>query len=302
MIPQLLYVCCLLLSVLAISMAVDMPKPFTRELYYMNPELTGNDIIIAQNLLNRDINVNPKLKTDGIFSPLTSTATIQFQTTVGLPLTGIIDSFTAQSLLDTHSADGYKDTGFTAGSMGYLYKLYIPVHVNRSIETTGTLFDKDGNVLLKFKAHAHGYRDDCISRPWPDFGVGDIGCNQFTSNGATITGLFEVDLNSPEPDPNLYGPYPINRFVRGLDGNGQFLLPYIRDGILLHTGNWTTDAHGEWIPQDPMPDSSGCIHTHPNELQAIYNILLKQGVEVRNNPFSGKNYPYKPQGKCNNEF
>lgn len=224
-------------------------------------------------------------------------ATIQFQSAVGLPLTGIIDSATAQALLDTHSADGYKDTGFTAGSMGYLYKLYIPVHVNRSIETTGTLFDKDGNVLLKFKTHAHGYRDDCVGRPWPDFGVGDIGCNQFTTNGATITGLMEVDLNSPEPDPNLYGPYPVNRFVRGLEGNAQFMLPYIRDGILLHTGNWTTASTGEWTPQDPMPDSSGCIHSHPNEIEAIYNLLLKQGVVVNNNPFSGKNYPYKPQGK-----
>jgi len=112
-----------------------------------------------------------------------------------------------------------------------------------------------------------------------------------------VTGLMEVDLNSPETNATLYGPYPINRFVRGLDGNAQFLLPYIRDGILLHTGNWTTDANGEWTPQDPMPDSSGCIHSHPNEIEAIYNLLLKQGVVVRDNPFSGKNYPYKPQGK-----
>jgi len=288
----------LLVTTASASADADMPKPFTRELYYSTPELTGNDVIIVQNLLNRDSNVNPKLVTDGTFSPLTSTATIQFQSSVvGLPVTGIIDSVTAQTLLDMYSADGYKDTGFTAGSLGYLYKLYIPVHTDRSIETEGTLFDKDGNVLLKFKAHAHGYRDDCISRPWPDFGDGDIGCNQFTSNGATVTGLMEVDLNSPETNATLYGPYPINRFVRGLDGNAQFLLPYIRDGILLHTGNWTTDANGEWTPQDPMPDSSGCIHSHPNEIEAIYNLLLKQGVVVRDNPFSGKNYPYKPQGK-----
>jgi len=34
-----------------------------------------------------------------------------------------------------------------------------------------------------------------------------------------VTGLVEIDLNSPEPDPTLYGPWPVNRFVRGLDGN-----------------------------------------------------------------------------------
>lgn len=31
-----------------------------------------------------------------------------------------------------------------------------------------------------------------------------MGLNQFTTNGATITGLIEVDLNSPEPDGSLY--------------------------------------------------------------------------------------------------
>lgn len=37
--------------------------------------------------------------------------------------------------------------------------------------------------------------------------------------GNTVTGLVEVDLNSPEPDPASYGPWPVNRFVHGLDGN-----------------------------------------------------------------------------------
>lgn len=37
--------------------------------------------------------------------------------------------------------------------------------------------------------------------------------------GNTVTGLIEVDLNSPEPDPASYGPWPVNRFVHGLDGN-----------------------------------------------------------------------------------
>ena len=37
--------------------------------------------------------------------------------------------------------------------------------------------------------------------------------------GNTVTGLIEVDLNSPEPNPQAYGPWPVNRFVHGLDGN-----------------------------------------------------------------------------------
>ena len=73
------------------------------------------------------------------------------------------------------------------------------------------------------------------------------------------------------------------------------MLPNIRDGILIHTGNWTT-ADVDWKPTKPMPDSSGCIHGHPQDVERIYKLLTAQGVEVRENPFSGKNYPYKPQG------
>ncbi len=43
-----------------------------------------------------------------------------------------------------------------------------------------------------------------------------------------MTGLVEMDLNSPEPDPASYGPWPVNRFVHGLDGNAalrKFLHP-----------------------------------------------------------------------------
>ncbi len=46
-----------------------------------------------------------------------------------------------------------------------------------------------------------------------------------------------------------------------------------------------------------MPNSSGCIHAHPSDVEAIYSILTqKLGVKVNENTFSGKNYPYKPQG------
>lgn len=39
-----------------------------------------------------------------------------------------------------------------------------------------------------------------------------------------------LDLNSPEDDPTLYGPYPINRVVRGIAGNAGLLLNNIRSG------------------------------------------------------------------------
>jgi len=189
------------------------------------------------------------------------------------------------------------DSGFTAASLGYLYKFHVPVHQNRSIETFATLYDANNNILLSFKTRQHGIRSDGTSQPWPDFGDGDYGLNQFSSSGNTVTGLAEIDLNSPEPNPDVYGPWPINRVVRGLDGNALLLLPNIRDGILIHTGNWSTSTKA-WTPEDPMPDSSGCIHAHPSDVQQIYEILVKIGVKVNPNTYSGKNYPYKPQGIC----
>jgi hypothetical protein len=73
------------------------------------------------------------------------------------------------------------------------------------------------------------------------------------------------------------------------------VLPNIRDGLLIHTGNWSTSDKA-WTPSDDMPNSSGCVHSHPSSVEAIYNALVKIGVTVHTNPFSGKNYPYSPQG------
>lgn len=270
-----------------------MPPPFTRQLFVTSPVMTGNDVLIAQTLLSRDKSVS-SLTVDGKFGSESAQATSSFQQNNDLKVTGILDSISAQALLDLHGADNYKDSDFTAASMGYLYKIHVPVHANRSIETMATLFDKDNNVMLTFKTRQHGHREEG-TQPWPDYGNGDYGLNQFTSNGNTITGLVEIDLNSPEPDPQLYGPWPINRVVRGLDGNALLLLPNIRDGVLFHTGNWTTSEEN-WDPSKDMPNSSGCIHAHPADVELIYKTLLSLGVTVNNNPFSGKNYPYKPQG------
>ena len=82
--------------------------------------------------------------------------------------------------------------------MGYLYKFHVPVHTNRSIETRATLYDADNNVIMRFPIRAHGHRDNNEYADWPDFGNGDEGLNQFTSNGNTITGLVEVSFQNIE--------------------------------------------------------------------------------------------------------
>ena len=259
-----------------------MPLPWTRELSLASPAMTGNDVLIMCTLLQRDFAVadaSSGLPCDSIFDQRDYNDVVTFQKVQNLEVTGVFCSYTAQRLLDCCSADNYKDNGFTAASMGYKYKLNIPVHKNRSIETTGTLFDANNKVLLKFPVRTHGHREDCSNNAcaWPDFGNGDFGLNEFTSNGNTVTGLIEIDLNSAEPDPDLYGPWPVNRYVRGLEGNALLLLPNIRDGILLHTGNWsiesqvlTQTSHNltqaltqtstplqPWRPNLSMPNSAG---------------------------------------------
>lgn len=211
-----------------------MPLPFSRELYLTTPYLSGNDVIIAQNLLARDDSVDGRLSKDGVFGEQTELAVLDFQRGNNLSPTGILDSSTAELLLTLHSADGYKDSDFTASSLGYKYKFHVPVHQNRSIETIATLYDGDNNVLMTFKARQHGHRDDGGSAPWPDFGDGGYGLNQFTSNGNTVTGLVEMDLNSPEPNPQLYGPWPVNRVVRGLEGNALFCKSSCHDIMLFN--------------------------------------------------------------------
>jgi len=73
------------------------------------------------------------------------------------------------------------------------------------------------------------------------------------------------------------------------------VLPNIRDGLLIHTGNWTTST-AQWTPAMDMPNSAGCIHGHPSDVERIYKLLEGLGVVANPNTFSGKNYPYKPQG------
>ena len=53
-----------------------------------------------------------------------------------------------------------------------------------------------------------------------------------------------------------------------------------------------------WIcAVSPQPNSHGCVHAHPEDIEAVWHILVDQlGVVVHNNTFGKLPYPYKPQG------
>jgi len=136
-------------------------------------------------------------------------------------------------------------------------------------------------VLWTFTARTEGQNDNVTGLP----------LNELAGYGSTPTGLSTFDLNSQEDDPVDFGPYPVNRAVKGLEGNAQIVISNIRDGILLHTGEWP-----HWNVTMPMPNSHGCIHTFPANIEIIWQILIGLGVQVRNNTFGKLPYPYKPQG------
>ena len=284
-----------------------MPLPWMRELRLTDPPMTGNDILIAQTLISRKPGAPLTVLERGVYDADTEAAVIWFQQEEGLSTIapkGIFENETASLLLSCCLEDGYFDAGLPAAYYGKLYKIIVPIpSVNRSIEATATLLDSENNEIRRFRVRAHGVRDDGSSAPWPDFGNGDIGLNMLSPNGNTPTGLSTVDLNSPEPASSepAYGPYPVNRVVNGLAGNMRPLLSTnassaIRSGILLHTGEWANATDGQWDPSKPMPNSDGCLHAHPDDVEAIWHDLESLGVEVRQNPLSTVDYPYEPQG------
>eukprot|EP01045_Picozoa_sp_COSAG04_P001014 COSAG04_NODE_30_length_35898_cov_42.288053_13_plen_622_part_00 len=264
------------------------PLPFSRAL---SRGSSGSDVLIAQAFLIRTAprtNVTIRAE-DGTFGPETAAAAADFRARRGLPPGGALDAAALGELLRAGAADGYRDDGRPASARGgqWLYKVRVRVWANRSVEDHGaTLEDRAGNTLLTFVARAHG-------KP---------GRNQFSTDGDTPTGLFALDFNSPEPDPLSYGPFPINRAVSGLARgpgalrtNAELLLNNgIRSGILLHTGGWNQTLG--WHPPEPMPNSEGCIHSWPQFIRRIAQILPTLGVKMRKNPDSGKDYPFQPQG------
>ena len=276
-----------------------MPAPFT------TPLRVGNDSLqvrVLHHLLARTpTGAGGVADLDSTaFGTSTADAVRAFQADGGARLrpTGVVDRETALALLDdTFTDDHYQDDGKSAADHGaaYLYKIMIPVHRNRSVQTNATFLDKHNNVLFHFPVRTKGHLHDGCGAPlpetWPNFNDTGFGLNQFSSGGMTPTGLTELDLNSPEGVDKLYGPYPVSRFVRGLSGNAAFLIPDLRNGILIHTGEWPG-----WKEGEPMPNSAGCVHTWPEDVKRVWQTAtLKCGAEVRKNPFGTLPYPFKSQ-------
>jgi len=257
-----------------VAQSLDWPCPFSR---YLNLGQTGKDVTILQSLLVRSPFVNVPVLPTGTFDGITQKALILFQAGNGLGPDGILGPASGQQLLDLHMFDGYKDDGKILP--GFKYKVHIKVPRNRTIETSADMYDSQMNKMYSFHVRLHGLPDR----------------NQFCTDGDTPTGLALFDLNTPEDNPKVYGPYPVNRVVAGLQGNAKILLlntaDTLRSGILLHTGQWDN-----WQPPQPMPNSDGCIHTWPEMCAEVWNRLISIGVEARTNTDGKLPYPYSPQG------
>jgi hypothetical protein len=264
------------------SSSTDLPMPFTRALEL---GLRGKDVMLLSLLLARapECSHTPVPLND-TFSDALRDCVVSVQKYLGQPSPdGVADSAVLERAEELMDHDGYTDDGTIPE--GFLYKVYIPVYRNRSLETQARLIASNGTVLLNFTVRTHGQND----------AQGQT-LNQFSGNGVTPTGLTLFDLNSPEDDPKSFGIWPVNRAVEGLRGNAAVAITgdastLFRNGILMHTGEWQG-----WDPSQPMPNSHGCIHAHPDAIQAVWQLLVQLGVVVRNNTDGALPYPYKPQG------
>ena len=180
------------------------PAPFHRTLRVVEPPLQGPDVTVLQQLLRR-INGTCALACGCGCSHRYDAVTAKAVACYANRTDGVFTEPTAHRVLAELSSDGWVDDGVPASATGHLYKLLIPVHRNRSVETTAALLDANNVKRFSFRVRAHGHDVDASGvpvpgRPWPDFSSG-VGLNQFSTNGNTPTGLYEVDLNSPESSP-----------------------------------------------------------------------------------------------------
>jgi len=278
----------------------DTPYPFTRVLEYnSNNPMNGTDVYIAQHLLNRWA-LKPNLNVTRVYDAATAKAVEAYKAYRNLDASNSrLTKEAAKALLEEFTHDRFVYDGKSAAQYGkelgldLKYLIYIPVYNNRSVETYAELRDKDNRFLMKFVARTHGHTVPG-EEEWPAFD-NTVGLSQFVGNGNTPTGVALMDFNTREPESveHLYGPYEVNRFVRGIEGNAKIILPHVRNGILLHTGGWSKAG---WQPPKPMPNSSGCVHSWPEDVKKIAEILKSLGVKANENPFGKLPYPYTPQG------
>ena len=160
-----------------------LPAPFSTP--SLSPTIgTHADVALLQYLLHRYTPSKCAWQDGGIYDALTTSCVREFQqnSIYHKPRRlGHVDYVTAQSLLTDYIDDQYHDDGKSARSQGYLYKILIPVHHNRSIETTATFLDGDNNVVFTFPVRAKGHVSDGCGRSlpevWPNFNNSGDGLN-----------------------------------------------------------------------------------------------------------------------------
>jgi Putative peptidoglycan binding domain len=285
-----------------------LPEPFIRVLKPSKfPYPNGTDVYILQNLLKIRYNI----AITSAYDDQTVQFLNQFKSSIGLPADSIFDEATATAILLPPKLgglgyDGYKDDGQAPSVLGYMYKLHVKFYWNRSIETIADFISTNGTILKSYPVRGKGHEVGNFPQNFPYWNSSGIGLNEFSSDGATPTGLAEFDLNSPESDPIAFGPFPVNRVVRGLKGNVAWTVTNvasttIRDGILHHTGQWFQYIYPgtgkNWTPGDLMPNSLGCLHAYPENIYFVWQTLVNDlNVQVRPNTNGALPYPYKPQG------
>lgn len=275
-----------------------LPLPFTRPLLVQQPALEGRDVYVLQNLLR---GLEPALNVTSAFDAATAEALKVFQSAMSPPgraPTGVLDAETSAALLASSLVRDRWVWDRRPLPPRYKYLIHVVTWANRSRESNATLYDAALNVLLRFPARLHGVPAVPPQGHYCYSSGG--GLNQFSTNGNTPSGLSEIDLNSPEDNATEYGPWPVNRVVRGLAGNARWLMTgrddgsMIRSGILVHTGLWNQTCG--WSPPERMPDSDGCVHVWPDNIYKIWQLLTRLGVLVRKNTYGALPYEYPCQG------
>ena len=167
------------LTLLPISVALGdsaaMPLPWTRVLELSTPPLTGQDVFIAQNLLQH---VSHGLVVTSTFDSPTQSAVVELQRRSGLNESGIFDPPAASALLACCSSDGYADDGEPPRMSGHKYKVHVQVFSNRSIERRARLLDADGREVYNYTVRLHGVDVPANANQWPYFNNSGDGLNQ----------------------------------------------------------------------------------------------------------------------------
>lgn len=92
------------------------PRPFSRLLKVTSPPMSGNDVVILQNLLQRtatrtpysSLRANNPAPASGEYTSATASQVTAFQTKHGLSADGEVGPITAGAVLRLLSRDGYK--------------------------------------------------------------------------------------------------------------------------------------------------------------------------------------------------